>query len=125
MTHIKEERIGYAFYSEKHKTMSKHWLAQPCVSRHEGNNSSESNENDSLMRRRRYEDKYYVSAEEPRIVEITVVSAGPELSSKNYRWSDVKSVGRIYLDSFMLASEYASLSEDDRQRIIDKYWKDN
>jgi len=110
----KEARIVYGFYSQNHKCVSKHLLSCPYPML---------GKSDVYAPKSRYWDKYYVSADEPIIVEVTTVGNNPELPRNNYKWNDVVSKGRIYLDSFMKSIEYDLLSDEEKQQIIDKYWE--
>lgn len=112
---MKEARIVYGFYSQNHKRISKHLLSCPYPILGKSNASKPKS---------RYWGKYYVSADEPRIVEVTAVGDDPEMSRTNYKWDDVVSIGRIYLNSFMRSIEYDLLSEKEKQEIINKYWDD-
>lgn len=105
-------RTGYGFFSQKHKEMSKNWLRKPVFN---PNGEQE-------LAPTTYEDKYYVSAEVPRFIEVTTITSRPNLNSKCYRWDDCIPFGKIFMDSFIPSSRYHKLSEDDKKAIIKKYW---
>jgi len=106
-----EHRIAYGFFSQKHKEMSKNWLRERIHS-----------DNKEELISTTYQDKYYVSADEPHFIEVTTITVGPTLNTKCYRWTDCVPVGKIFIDSFIGSANYKALTKDDKNAIIQKYW---
>jgi len=105
-------RVGYGFFSQKHKEMAKNWLSRPS---HRGDDKEQAAQT--------YENKYYVSAEVPHFTEVTTTTIRPNLG-KCYRWDDCIPSGRIFLDSITPSSIYNNLSDAAKKAIIKKYWPD-
>lgn len=105
-----DKRVSFAFYSALHKQRTQRTYTQQALGKADANGLPSDC------------DKWYVSADKPEWVEITMITSSVPLSRRLYGWSDVVGMGRVFTDSYCNGARFHAMTKEDKDACLRQWW---